>query len=816
MASFDAQISSLAGTDTDSESAQWMSDGAKEIINILPSELKEKCMTETTLNNSSPTMDLDGVGKILYVSRLSANSGGYRVSCREVPSMHAGLTSDSSSLLYYGTVTDPVYWIQSTSDAAILNVYPSPEATQTARVYHIGYPIFVTSGSGTLDITAQSTIPNFPDEAEYLVVLYAAIKVLQNKMNEKSSDLPSDVPSITLLTISTSLPSYTSVDSFISVPHPIAPTMSEKSVSITGTAPVYLSSVFPVVPSQTAFVDYWEVADFGDSDPGVLDIATIPPVAPSLGTVSYSAATNSDASAGGVTSSTSSVIAKADISGNVPGYTKPTRARGFTSFEDFFSGSEDLNPFGDTDPGTFSMTTPPTLSSASFTTPAIGTITVASFGTAPAYNTQSVVPDFADANTWINTEEDSEMLASRVSLINSQLQEYQLNIQNELQNFNDANVEYQAKIQENIKEAEFAYQEQKEEASLLLQKEYQEYQSKVQEYQAEVNNDVQVYSKNLDKYKSEINLAFQSWLKTEETTLQEYQLDIQNELNEFNKENVKYSANIQAELAKHNSNLQTAINNANLAGQEKRQEAAQTTDVDKFNKAQDQALVLQNEVKTMEAIIQNNNNLISKYSSELQSYQSQVSNQVQEYTQKLNRYQLELNTVYQAWAKTESDNLLKYQAELQKYSQDIQESLNKFNQENVEYQAKLQKDLQDAQLAESKEGRDLQKYSQEIASYQAQVQTNVQIFQSDLADNTADFTNNIQKYTTEVQKVTEVNQSSLAKYAQDLVSYNDKIQKNSVDYQWLQGQYTQLKQDYNQGIQILIGGGNPPQQQGER
>ena len=88
--------------------------------------------------------------------------------------MHAGLTSDSSNLLYYGTVTDPVYWIQSTSDAAILNVYPSPEATQTARVYHIGYPS-VTHG--------LALIPNFPDEAEYLVVLYAAVKALQRLMN---------------------------------------------------------------------------------------------------------------------------------------------------------------------------------------------------------------------------------------------------------------------------------------------------------------------------------------------------------------------------------------------------------------------------------------------------------------------------------------------------------------------------------------------------------------------------------------------------------------------------------------------------------
>ena len=180
MASFDAQISSLAGTDTDSESAQWMSDGAKEIINILPSELKEKCMTETTLNNSSPTMDLDGVGKILYVSRLSANSGGYRVSCREVPSMHAGVTSDSSNLLYFGTVTDPVYWIQSTSDSSILNVYPTPEATQTARVYHIGYPVFDADGSGSnINIKTATSIGNFPDEAEYLVVLRAAISALE-------------------------------------------------------------------------------------------------------------------------------------------------------------------------------------------------------------------------------------------------------------------------------------------------------------------------------------------------------------------------------------------------------------------------------------------------------------------------------------------------------------------------------------------------------------------------------------------------------------------------------------------------------------
>ena len=176
MANFSTQIQALVGTVTESELDDWCAEGAKEIINILPPKLKEKCMTETTLNNSSPTMDLDGVGNILYVSRLSANSGGFRIPCRKVPSIYAGLTSDSSSLLYYGTVTDPVYWIQSTSDVAILNVYPSPEATQTARVYHVAYP--------TVDASAVSTIANFPDEAEHLVVLYAAQKALLNKISE--------------------------------------------------------------------------------------------------------------------------------------------------------------------------------------------------------------------------------------------------------------------------------------------------------------------------------------------------------------------------------------------------------------------------------------------------------------------------------------------------------------------------------------------------------------------------------------------------------------------------------------------------------
>jgi hypothetical protein len=55
-----------------------------------------------------------------------------------------------------------------------LFVKPTPTANQTANVYHITYP--------TVDHAATS-IDNFPDEAEHLVALRAAITAAQYKLN---------------------------------------------------------------------------------------------------------------------------------------------------------------------------------------------------------------------------------------------------------------------------------------------------------------------------------------------------------------------------------------------------------------------------------------------------------------------------------------------------------------------------------------------------------------------------------------------------------------------------------------------------------
>ena len=131
---FDTQITDLVGGTIDQTACdQWAADACKEIIHVLPVKLKAKCSTVSLLNNSATTLDLDGIGSILHVTRLSANSGGYQLPCREIPAQYGGLAGDSTDLNYYATATDPVYWMTSnTSDVGTLFVKPDPGATQVS------------------------------------------------------------------------------------------------------------------------------------------------------------------------------------------------------------------------------------------------------------------------------------------------------------------------------------------------------------------------------------------------------------------------------------------------------------------------------------------------------------------------------------------------------------------------------------------------------------------------------------------------------------------------------------------------------------
>ena len=404
MATFEAQVEALTSLDIDGSSAptqteltQFLTDGAKEILNSLPRSKQSLFTTSNDLNSSSSSFTVLG-SEIFSVTR---DDGTINQPCRIVNPALQGRIRDSDDMMA-ATTTDPAYYVTNNT----LVVVPSPTNAQNAHVQTLNYP---TVAFG------DSAIAKFPDDAEYLVALYGAIKSFSNKLS----------------------------------------TLIKADLSISASAPS----------------------------------------APSLATLSYSSASNADASATSVSNVTVSTVSKADISGDVPAYTKPSTTVNFGSGNNF--------------------------------------------------------------DTLLGTNEDTEL------------------------------------------------------ASVELQKQNQ--------------------------------------------LLDAHRTDVQNELNEFNKENVRYQANVQAELAKHNTDLQVALRQAQVNAADAQQEASQATDVDKFNKAQDQALDLQNKAQTLQAAVQNNDDLVSKFSAELNKYSAQVNTEVQTYSQNLENNQRNYNIYTQQQAKLQAD-----------------------------------------------------------------------------------------------------------------------------------------------------------------
>ena len=511
--SFSDEIHALAGYDADSTDAtasgetfavhtnRWLTEGAKEVIKSLPSDLQKLCTSVQSFTSAAAGSEAEtlSTGKIFSVFAGS-------VSCRLIANTDKYRAEDSGDFLY-ATSTDPAYYIESN----YINVLPT---SLSCKYEEVQYPSVANT---------DTAIAVFPDEAEHLVVLYAAMKALQYRMQIKSSDLPSDsdlnavppdVPTLSSITfgsidsdINASLPTYTTA------------TVSAGGVYGANTAPAYTK---PTITARVAFASYWTVGDFGDSDPGALSITAVPPDVPTLGTTSV-------------------------------------------------------------------------------------TIT----GTAPTYDNDIANTEIGEVSTELDNE-DIELASARIN-------EAQLIIQNELNEFNEDQIEYQALLQKDLRDAEFDNQE---DARKL-----QKFQAEISEYQAEVNTQVQEYSQKLSRYQLELNTVYQAWAKTESDSLQQYSVDIQNELNEYNKENISFQANIQEAVQE----IQTA-NQVNIA----KAQGELQLNMDNENRSQQREF--QNAINDMQAIAQNNQSLISKYTSESQAYTAEIGAQVQEFTTKMQKH----------------------------------------------------------------------------------------------------------------------------------------------------------------------------------
>ena len=172
----------------------------------------------------------------------------------------------------------------------------------------------------------------------------------------------------------------------------------------------------------------------------------------------------------------------------------------------------------------------PTISGGS-----VGVITIASLPTAPTYtapvvsgDTQEITGtivagaigtagDFLNFQHWydvladmIETEEDVELANAQMQKISTYIQAYGQAMQNQLNVFNDANVEYQAAIQRNLQQAQINMQDAQKEADLTLQAAIQDYTLELQrvsadasKYQGLVGAEIQTYQQEMAEKSAE-------------------------------------------------------------------------------------------------------------------------------------------------------------------------------------------------------------------------------------------------------------------------------------------------------------------------
>ena len=182
MQSFEAQVEALTSLSIDGSSAptqtelsDFLSDGAIDVINSMPSRFKYLCATEDTFTSQvvgSESKVLKS-GNVLSVTREGEP-------CREIPANQATRASDNSGIasshMEVATATDPVFYIYNGK----INALPSGGDCKYLEINRPGV-------SYTHD-SMDDSVASFPLEYEYLVPLYASVKALQNAMAAKSGN----------------------------------------------------------------------------------------------------------------------------------------------------------------------------------------------------------------------------------------------------------------------------------------------------------------------------------------------------------------------------------------------------------------------------------------------------------------------------------------------------------------------------------------------------------------------------------------------------------------------------------------------------
>ena len=279
MASFKSQIEDIAGAiDVGCDAEQFLIDGVKDIIHRIKRIDKEKIFLftkESTMNSDVALSHQDD--SVVSVTRIASDTKTYI--CLQVPpALYPKLFDDESEM--YASAYNPKYYILNGE----LQIAPNCDATETGAVHRI---VYAKPDDWENDDELDET---FPEGLKYLIVLYASMMVIHNKIVNVYAGMPENITlpvmpvSPVLTEVAEVLPTYVSPSAFIitSPPSNAAIDLSDEIAS----QPEWQSPIMDNLPNLTLNEDLViapmsdtvvlppapELPDFSD---GALDFTTM-------------------------------------------------------------------------------------------------------------------------------------------------------------------------------------------------------------------------------------------------------------------------------------------------------------------------------------------------------------------------------------------------------------------------------------------------------------------------------------------------------------------------------------------------------------
>ena len=174
MATFGTQVEDLTGSLSDNTAlTQWLTDGARMVLDNLPLDKLERVTEELDFTNSTTSK-----GKRIHqVLRKDANNSNRFMPCRELSPAFIGKVLDTD-YMEAATTSDPAYILHN----HLIETFPASAASLDSRVIYIDTSITVAYDA------SPGSIEDLPQEAESVIVLYAARNGLERLVSNANVD----------------------------------------------------------------------------------------------------------------------------------------------------------------------------------------------------------------------------------------------------------------------------------------------------------------------------------------------------------------------------------------------------------------------------------------------------------------------------------------------------------------------------------------------------------------------------------------------------------------------------------------------------